>query len=86
VARRERRTGAVLGPLQCLTRTQALHALTIGGAYFCGVETQRGSLTPGKYADLAVLSDDPLRVPAACLPDLHVHLTMAGGQVVYGEA
>ena len=57
VERRERRTGAVLGPQQCLTRAQALHAFTMGGAYFCGVETQRGSLEPGKLADLAVLSD-----------------------------
>ncbi|HEY7493295.1 MAG TPA: amidohydrolase family protein [Candidatus Tectomicrobia bacterium] len=85
VERRERRTGGVLGPSQCLTRTQALHAFTMGGAYFCGVESQRGSLEPGKLADLAVLSDDPLHVPAERLPDLHVHLTMLGGRVVYAR-
>jgi predicted amidohydrolase YtcJ len=83
VARRERRTGAVLGPQQCLTHAQALRALTMGGAYFCGVETQRGSLEVGKLADVAVLSHDPLHVADDHLPDLGAHLTMLGGQVVY---
>ncbi len=83
VARRERRTNQVIGPEQCLTRLQALHAFTMGGAVFCGVEAQRGSLEPGKLADLAVLSDDLLTIPEAALPDLHAHLTMVGGRVVY---
>ena len=83
VERRERRSGAVLGPQQCLTRAQALHAFTVGGAYFCGIETRCGSLEAGKLADLAVLSDDPLRVPAERLPELHAHLTLVGGRVVY---
>jgi predicted amidohydrolase YtcJ len=55
----------------------------MGGAYFCGVETQRGSLEVGKLADLAVLSHDPLQVADDHLPDLGAHLTMVGGQVVY---
>lgn len=79
----ERRSGAVIGPQQCLTRLQALRAFTMGGAYFCGVETQRGSLQVGKLADLAVLSDDPLQVPEERLPDLQAHLTLVGGRVVY---
>ena len=83
VVRQERRSGAVIGPQQCLTRLQALRAFTIGGAYFCGVETQRGSLEVGKLADLAVLSNDPLHVPDDQLPDLHAILTMVGGHVVH---
>jgi predicted amidohydrolase YtcJ len=83
VARRERRSGAVIGPEQCLSRVQALHAFTMGGTVFCGVEAQRGSLEAGKLADLAVLSDDPLQVPEEELPDLHAHLTFVGGRVVY---
>jgi predicted amidohydrolase YtcJ len=83
VARSERRTGAIIGPQQCLTRMQALRAFTLGGAYFCGVEAQRGSLEVGKLADLAVVSADPLQAPDAQLPNLHAHLTMVGGQVVY---
>jgi predicted amidohydrolase YtcJ len=85
VVRQERRSGAVLGPSQCLTRLQALRAFTMGGAYFCGVETQRGSLEVGKLADLAVLSDDPLHVPDAQLPALHAILTMVGGRVVHSS-
>ncbi len=83
VARRERRSGVVIGPAQCLSRTQALHAFTMGGAVFCGVEAQRGSLEAGKLADLAVLSDDPLQVPEERLPDLQADLTFVGGRVVY---
>jgi predicted amidohydrolase YtcJ len=83
VVRRERRTGAVIGPQQCLIRMQALHAFTMGGAYFCGVENQRGSLEVGKLADLAVLSDDPLQVPDDQLPNLHAVMTMVGGRAVH---
>ncbi len=83
VVRSERRTGAVIGPRQCLTRMQALHAFTMGGAYFCGVEGQRGSLEVGKQADLAVLSDDPLQVLDQQLPNLHAVLTMVSGRAVH---
>ena len=60
VARQERRTGKVLGQSQRLTRLEALRVFTQGGAYFCFDEHRRGSLEPGKLADLAVLSDGPL--------------------------
>lgn len=83
VVRRERRTGTIIGPEQCLTRMQALRAFTLGGAYFLGVEAQRGSLEVGKLADLAVLSDNPLHVPEERLPNLQAHLTLLGGQAVY---
>lgn len=83
IARRERRTGAVIGPQQRLSRAQALRAFTMGGAVFCGVEAQRGSLEVGKLADLAVLSHDPLEVPEETLPELHAHLTLVGGRVVH---
>jgi hypothetical protein len=83
VARRERRSGAIIGPEQCLSRAQALHAFTMGGAVFCGVEAQRGSLEARKLADLVVLSDDPMQVPEAGLPDLYAHLAFVGGHVVY---
>jgi predicted amidohydrolase YtcJ len=83
VVRRERRSGAVIGPEHRLTRAQALRAFTMGGAYLCGQEELRGSLEAGKLADLAVLSDDPLQVPEESLPDIHAHLTIVGGRVVY---
>ena len=63
VARRERHTGKVLGPSQCLSRMEALRAFTLGGDYFSLEEDSRGSLEPGKLVDLAVLSADLLTMP-----------------------
>lgn len=83
VTRQERHTGKVLAPDQCLNRLEALKAFALGGAYFSFDEERRGSLVPGKLADLAVLSDDPLTVPDDEIPGLHSLLTMVGGQVVH---
>ena len=83
VARRERVTGQILGPAQCLTRLEALRAFTMGGAYFSFDEDRRGSLEPGKLADLAVLSDDLLSVPEAEIPELNSALTMVDGRIVH---
>jgi len=85
VARTERRTGAVLGPDQRLTHVEALRAFTVGGAYFCFDEDRRGSLEPGKLADLAVLSDDLLDMPQEALPELRSLLTMVGGRIVHRD-
>ena len=83
VARQERSTGNVLGPSQRLSRMEALRAFTMGGAYYTFEENQRGSLEPGKLADLAVLSGDLLDIPEDRIPDLHSLLTMVGGRVVH---
>jgi hypothetical protein len=48
-------------------------------------ETRWGSLEPGKYADLAVLSDDYFMVPVEKVGELHSVLTLVGGKPVYGE-
>ena len=83
VARRERLSGSVLGPKQRLSRMEALHAFTMGGAYFSFDEGTRGSLEPGKLADLAVLSGDLLAMPEEELPGLRSLLTMVGGKTVH---
>ena len=83
VVRQERTTNEVVGPSQCLTRMEALKAITMGGAYFSFEENIRGSLETGKLADLAVLSDDYLAVPEDEIPALHSVLTMLDGQVVH---
>ena len=83
VERQERMTNEVLGPSQILTRIEALKAITLGGAYFSFEEDRRGSLETGKLADLAVLSDDYLTVPANDIPALHSVMTIVGGQEVY---
>ena len=80
---RTQRDGTVIGPDERLTRMEALRAFTLGGAYFSFDEGQRGSLEPGKLADLAVLSDDLLTMPEEELPRMRSLLTMVGGQVVH---
>ena len=83
IARRERRTGQILGPRQQLTRQEALRVFTVGGAYFSFDEHRRGSLEPGKLADLAVLSHDLMSVPEEEIPNIGSLLTIVGGQVVH---
>ena len=86
VARRDMAAGAVLGPAERLTRTQALAALTTGGAYMTFAERQRGRLAPGYAADLTVLALDPLGAPLDELAEQTARLTMVGGEIVYGSA
>jgi predicted amidohydrolase YtcJ len=55
----------------------------MGGAVASGDELNRGSIELGKWADLAVLSGDPLSVPPEALPDIKVDLTLVGGQIAF---
>ena len=70
-------------PSDALTREQAVIAYTTTAAYAEFAEQNKGSLTPGKLADLAVLSQDIFRVPAEDLPKTVSVLTMVGGRIVY---
>ena len=83
VARRDMRTGVVVGPGERLTRAQALSALTGGGAAVTFAERERGRLAPGWAADLAVLEHDPLTAPLEDLVGQTARLTMVGGDVVH---
>jgi predicted amidohydrolase YtcJ len=83
VARRDMRTDVVVGPGERLTRTQALTALTSGGAAITLAERERGRLAPGWAADLAVLEQNPLTAPLDELIGLTTRLTMIGGDVVH---
>ena len=73
--------GEPIAPEQAITAREALYAYTLGGAIASGDEANRGSLTPGKWADLAVLSGDPLATPPAALPALRVEQTYVGGRL-----
>ena len=73
------------GPDETPDRMQALRMYTSGSAWFTHDDEQRGSLTVGRLADLAVLSADYLTVPVAKIADIRSILTMVGGRVVYGE-
>jgi hypothetical protein len=85
VARRDMSTGQVLGPAERLRPIDALRALTMGGAWVTRTERQRGKLSPGRWADLAVFTENPLEVPVESLPALECRLTMVGGRIVHGE-
>jgi predicted amidohydrolase YtcJ len=70
-------------PSEALTREQAVIASTLTAAYAEFSEKEKGSLIPGKLADLAVLSQDIFSVPASELPKTESVLTFVGGQIVY---
>ncbi len=67
----------------CLSREEALRLYTAGSAWFSFDEQERGTLVPGKLADLAVLSEDYFNVPNEVIPTLQSVLTVVGGRAVY---
>jgi predicted amidohydrolase YtcJ len=75
--------GSVIIPEEGLTREQALRMYTINNAWASFEENMKGSIEPGKYADLAVLSHDILTCPEEKIKDIKVLLTMVDGRIVY---
>ncbi|OUE44848.1 amidohydrolase [Billgrantia desiderata SP1] len=75
---RETATGQVLGTAESIGRRSALEAITLGAARTLHLDAYLGSLEPGKWADVAVLDEDPLdeHVP---LKEIGVHGTLLGG-------
>jgi predicted amidohydrolase YtcJ len=65
------------------SREEALRLYTLGSAWFSFDDARRGSLEPGKLADLAVLSKDYLTVPVGEVGSIVSLLTMVGGRAVY---
>jgi len=70
-------------PAEAITREQAVIAYTLTSAYAEFQEKEKGSLEPGKLADLAVLSQDIFSVPFPDLPKTESVLTLVGGKVAY---
>jgi len=83
VERRDMTTGEILGARERLTPMAALRALTVGGAHVTGTARERGMLTPGRWADLAVFDADPLAMRMEQLATLQARLTMVGGRMVH---
>lgn len=68
---------------QSISREAALRAATIEGAYLTFEEEEKGSLEPGKLADMAVLSADPLSCSEDALKDITADVTIVGGNIVF---
>ena len=80
---RKTRAGVWLGPDQAIGTEDALRAVTANAAYQYFEEGEKGTLRPGKRADLVLLSGNPLTTPPQDLRSLQVEATIRGGQTVY---
>jgi predicted amidohydrolase YtcJ len=72
-------SGRVLGEGERIGVDDALRAITLGAAYTLRLDGEIGSIEVGKRADLAVLADDPLAMPAEALSAVRIVGTMVGG-------
>ena len=77
--------GTPFYPDERMTRMQALHSYTLANAYAAFEEDIKGSLTPGKLADMTVLSQDLLECPEDQILDTKVLYTIIGGEIVYAR-
>ncbi len=85
-------TGKTLGGLQLyseknrMDRHEALRLYTIGSTWFSNEENRKGAISPGQFADLAVLSADYFSIPEEDVKQLESVLTIVGGKIVYASA
>jgi predicted amidohydrolase YtcJ len=80
------KSGVAFFPEQSMTRGEALRSYTRDAAYAAFEEDLKGTLAPGKLADIAVLSHDPLTAPDDELLRTRVLMTIVGGRVVFERA
>jgi hypothetical protein len=78
--------GAVFNPEQRVSRQEALRMWTLDGAYNSFEETRKGSIEPGKLADMVVISKDYLMCPEDEIKDIEALRTIVDGKVVYDSA
>lgn len=80
---RTTRSGQVLGADQRITAEQALRSITLNAAHQYFEESDKGSITPGKLADMVVLSQNPLTVDPLTIKDIQVLATYKEGREVF---
>jgi predicted amidohydrolase YtcJ len=83
IARRTEIKGIQMGTKQKVSREEAIRMYTINGAYLSFEENIKGSLEPGKLADIVVIDRDILTCPEDNIKDTKVLTTYLGGKVVY---
>ena len=76
-------SGVGPAPDQRITREEALRASTMGNAYLTFEEELKGSIEPGKLADLVVLSEEIMTCPPERIEQMTVLMTMVGGTIVF---
>jgi predicted amidohydrolase YtcJ len=70
-------------PEQAVSRREALKMFTLWAAYAAFEEDLKGSLQPGKLADMTVLSADIMKIPVDQIPKTRCLMTIIGGEIVY---
>lgn len=80
---RRTETGQTLSPQHAVSVEEALRMYTLGGAYASFEEEIKGTISPGKLADLVVLSDDPTGVAPEAIKDIQVMQTIIDGKVAW---
>jgi predicted amidohydrolase YtcJ len=69
-------------PQQCISIEQAVRMYTLDAAYLQFEEDIKGSISPGKRADLVLLGEDPFKVQPDRIKDIEVMLTVVAGKVL----
>ena len=83
VTRRRADSGFVFFPEQSMTREEALYSYTLGNAFAGFEEDLKGSLTPGKLADITILNKNLLTCTDEEILDAKVQYTIVGGEVKF---
>jgi predicted amidohydrolase YtcJ len=82
---RQSRSGIIVGPDERVTPIEGLRAITINGAYEYFEEKTKGSIEKGKFADLVILSDNPLTIDPDKIKDIEVLETIKEGKTIYNK-
>ena len=83
---RRAETGQNISSKQSISASQAIAMYTTNAAYASCEEDLKGSITPGKLADMVLLSGDPTKSPAEEIKDIKVEMTVIDGEVVWKAA
>jgi len=80
---RRAESGQQLSPQECISAKEAMAMYTINAAYASFEEAVKGSITPGKLADMVVLSSDPITSLPEQIKDIRVEMTIIGGELAW---
>ncbi len=83
---RKNKLGHLVAAHEAITRSEALRAYTLGGAWLTREEHLKGTIETGKLADLAVLDRDYFTVPEEQIKEIRVEMTIVGGKIVWERA